>query len=79
MFHVGEADFVLDASKRVQIGELLARNPAARVCIYPQVGHRFVCPDAVTYNRAAAELADARTIEFLARICVPSPADQPGL
>jgi carboxymethylenebutenolidase len=75
MFHVGEADFVLNANKRARIGELLARNREAKICTYPQIGHRFVSPDAVTYDRAATELADARTIEFLARICVSGRAD----
>jgi carboxymethylenebutenolidase len=74
MFHVGESDFVLDEKKQTRIGELLAHNPAAKLWIYPHAGHRFVSPDAATYDRAAAELADARTIEFFARMCVPSPS-----
>lgn len=74
MFHVGESDYVLDDKKRARIGELLAHNPAAKLYLYPSAGHRFVSPDGPTYNRAASELADARTIEFFARASAPIEA-----
>jgi carboxymethylenebutenolidase len=71
LFHVGSSDYVVDAGKQQRIGEMLGANPLVELRIYPGVGHRFVSSDSATYDPAAAELANARTAEFLARMCAP--------
>lgn len=67
MLHLGEADPYVPPAAQVAIRNALAGNPLITVYAYPGCGHAFARPGGAHYDKAAAELADRRSAEFLSK------------
>ena len=66
ILHVAEADEFVPPETQAQIRQELSGNDLVTVYSYPQVGHGFALarPESRKYDRAAAELANSRTMAF---------------
>jgi carboxymethylenebutenolidase len=73
MYHYGTEDKSIPLA---EVERIRARYPEAPVYTYPGAGHGFNCEQRDSYNPEAAALARTRTLEFLARYVVGTPADQ---
>jgi len=60
--HYGDLDHVVPPSKVTWIAK---RRPEVELHVYHEAGHAFFNPDQDNYNADAADLAWARTIDFL--------------
>jgi carboxymethylenebutenolidase len=67
MLHVAGEDRFVPKEAQERIARGLASVPGAAVHIYPGADHAFARKDGVRYMPQAAALADARTVELLAR------------
>jgi carboxymethylenebutenolidase len=65
LFHFAVLDKYLPVDKRLKIMHSIARNPVITARVYENAGHAFALVGGQNYNKPAAELADARTKEFL--------------
>jgi carboxymethylenebutenolidase len=73
MYHYGTEDKSIPLA---EVERIRAKYPEAPVYTYPGAGHGFNCEQRDSYNPEAAALARTRTLEFLARYIVGTPADQ---
>ena len=67
MLHIAGEDKFCPPAAQQQIHETLDSNPLVTIHVYPEQGHAFGRPGGEHYDPAAAELANLRTLEFLAR------------
>jgi len=64
MLHIAGKDKYVDAAAQQKIIETLANHPQATSYLYPEMNHAFARPGGEHYDKANAELADARTDTF---------------
>jgi carboxymethylenebutenolidase len=62
--HFGETDASIPLS---DVEAIRAAQPSVEIYVYPGAGHGFGCDERASYNAEAAKLAQARTLEFLAK------------
>jgi carboxymethylenebutenolidase len=62
ILHYGDQDPIVPFER---VEELAAGHKAHPMHIYPGAGHAFFNPEQTPYNKAAADLAHFRTLEFL--------------
>ncbi len=67
MLHMAEKDQFVPAEAQAQVKEGLGGNPQVTIHSYPGVGHAFARVGGEHYDQAAADLANTRSAEFLAR------------
>jgi carboxymethylenebutenolidase len=67
LMHIAEEDGFVDKPAQAKIKQSLSGNPLVTLHSYAGVDHAFARTDGVTWNERAAELANRRTAEFLAR------------
>jgi carboxymethylenebutenolidase len=65
LMHIGEEDEYISKDAQKAIKEALASNKFAQVFTYPGGKHAFARHRGINYNKAAADLANTRTAEFL--------------
>jgi carboxymethylenebutenolidase len=65
LLHMAEADAFVPPAAQMKIKPALAANPNVTVHAYPGRDHAFARPGGAHYHREDAELANARTFEFL--------------
>jgi carboxymethylenebutenolidase len=65
LMHLGEEDEFISKPAQAEIKAALARKPNATVYSYPGQRHAFSRHNGLHYNKAAAELANQRTSQFL--------------
>jgi carboxymethylenebutenolidase len=65
LMHLGENDEYIPKVAQQSIVDALRDKPSARVFIYPGCSHAFARHRGMHYDRDAAELANARTADFL--------------
>lgn len=66
MLHVASEDEFVPKEAQAKVGEGLAANPYVTIRTYQGMDHAFARPGGAHYDRAAAELANTRTDDFLA-------------
>jgi carboxymethylenebutenolidase len=71
LFHFGGADQSIPAA---DVEAIRAAHPESALYVYPDAGHGFNCDQRASFDREAATLARSRTLEFLERYLVGSPA-----
>ncbi|MGY6119536.1 dienelactone hydrolase family protein [Paraburkholderia strydomiana] len=64
IFHMGTEDHYVTPEARRILDEQLTENPNVRLCWY-EAGHSFARPSSPNFNRACADLANARTLQLL--------------
>lgn len=62
--HFGEADHAIPMP---DVNAIRAAQPDADIHVYPGVGHGFGCEDRGSYDQAATEQAEQRSLAFLQR------------
>lgn len=62
--HFGETD---QSIPMTDVEAIRAAQPKAETYVYAGAGHGFGCDERASYNKAAYELAQQRTLEFFAR------------
>lgn len=62
--HFGDKDGSIPLT---DVDAIRAAQPGVEVFVYPGAGHGFGCDERESYSRADAELAEQRTLAFLAR------------
>jgi len=65
LLHLAEADQFTPPAAQVKIRPALAANPNITVFAYPGRDHAFARPGGAHYDKADAEIANERTLEFL--------------
>jgi carboxymethylenebutenolidase len=65
LMHLGEEDEYISKDAQKAIKEALASNKLVQVFTYPGGKHAFARHRGINYNKAAADLANTRTAEFL--------------
>lgn len=65
ILHIAEEDGFVDKEAQAKIHDGLKDHPKITIYSYPGVDHAFGRINGVNYDKAAAELADSRTIECL--------------
>jgi carboxymethylenebutenolidase len=65
ILHIAEEDGFVDKEAQAKIRDGLGDHPKITICSYPGVDHAFGRINGVSYDAAAAKLADSRTIECL--------------
>jgi carboxymethylenebutenolidase len=65
LLHLAEADAFTPPAAQMKIKPALAANPHVTVFAYPGRDHAFARPGGAHYDKADAELANERTLEFL--------------
>ncbi len=64
MLHIAALDKYVPNPVRAKILKAIERNPKISAHVYEGADHAFARPDGVTYNKAAADLANERTMGF---------------
>jgi len=64
VLHVAEKDAFCPPEAQAKIKDALKSNPKVSVYLYPGVGHGFARDGSGDYNKAAADQANARTLEL---------------
>ena len=64
MLHIAGEDGFVPKDAQAQILAGLKNNPHVTVHVYDGVDHAFARPGGKNYNRAAADLANGRTVDF---------------
>ncbi|ATF20602.1 Dienelactone hydrolase (plasmid) [Phaeobacter gallaeciensis] len=67
LVHVAEADHLCPPEAQAAIASAFAENPRVTVMSYPGAGHAFARVGGDHYDEAAAERANAATLDFLHR------------
>lgn len=67
LLHMAELDQFTPPETRAKILKALARNPVITAYVYEGVDHAFARVGGNHYNKAAADLANQRTTDFLAK------------
>jgi carboxymethylenebutenolidase len=67
LMHIAEEDGFVDKPAQAKIKQALSGNALITIHSYPGVDHAFARTDGVNWNQDAADLANRRTAEFLAR------------
>jgi len=67
MLHVAGRDELSTNVTRAQIRQSLENQPLVSIYTYDEVGHAFALPGGRNFNAEAAELANRRSSQFLAR------------
>ena len=62
--HFGETDASIPLA---DVEAIRAAQPAVEIYVYPGAGHGFGCDERASYNAEAAQLAQSRTLAFLAK------------
>jgi carboxymethylenebutenolidase len=65
LLHLAEADEFVPPAAQMKIKPALAANPKVTLFAYPGRNHAFARPGGSHYDKADAELANERTLEFL--------------
>jgi carboxymethylenebutenolidase len=65
MLHIAELDKFVPPKAQAQIRAGLASNPQINIHTYTGVDHAFARTNGQTYDKAAADLANQRTVDFL--------------
>ncbi|MFN8658583.1 MAG: dienelactone hydrolase family protein [Candidatus Obscuribacterales bacterium] len=65
LLHIAEDDQYVPPSAQKEIQTALGKNPKATIYVYQGQDHAFGRVGGAHYNRDAAELANARSLEFL--------------
>jgi carboxymethylenebutenolidase len=66
MLHIAEKDKFVTPDAQARIRAAAAKNPRLSVHSYPGVDHAFARPNGQNFDKAAAELANQRTMDFFA-------------
>jgi len=65
LMHLGEQDEYIDSAAQAAIRAALADRPQVTIHGYPGQWHAFARPGGAHFDRAAADLANSRTLAFL--------------
>ncbi len=65
LLHIAEKDEYTDAQAQEKIKSILSGNNHVTIYSYPGMDHAFSRPGGVHYDKAAATLADERSLNFL--------------
>jgi carboxymethylenebutenolidase len=75
LYHFGSADQSIPPH---EVERIKALHPGGTFYIYAGAGHGFNCDLRASYDRAAAELARERTLQFLEQHLQRNDQDGPG-
>lgn len=75
LMHMAGSDFLVPEPLRQQIVQALSPNPNVRIETYEGVNHAFALKGGANYNAAAADLANARSEQFLRQHLMGDRAD----
>jgi carboxymethylenebutenolidase len=65
MLHVAEEDRFVPKTAQHAVAAALKNHPQVALFTYPGADHAFARPGGMHYDKAAADAADARTLQFL--------------